>query len=648
MNTGRWGTALALVTVLAIIAATVIGLSVPRGSGGGAPNDSGHGDEVDWQPEPSLTGGLQRFTSLEEMESFLATAPAYPGYWYLNGQGGAIRFFSADGWATAEASAPDYSATNIQVAGVDEADIVKSDGQFIYLSIDNRLVIARAYPPEDATVVWEREFDSTIAGLFINGDRLAVLESGWPVYATGWSSVVAEILPGNYRERTSIRVYDISDRQHPQLDRELSVDGNYVSARMIGDYMYLIASGWARTGEDNVTLPRINGDDGTVRIQAEDVWHSETSDSNYCFTTIISVNVSDKDEEASHETLLVGSASTVYVSPGNIYVTYPDWSGTSGQTSVHRIHIDQGRIEYQATGEVPGSLLNQFSMDESGRYFRVATTIWNANESSFQGSHTNNVYVLDGNLDISGRLEGLAPGEQIHSARFMGSRCYLVTFQKVDPLFVIDLTDPAQPRVLGELKITGYSDYLHPYDENHIIGIGKETEAAEEGNFAWYQGVKVSLFDVSDVANPIEIAKYEIGDRGTDSPVLYDHKAFLFDASRNLLVLPVSEAKIDSSQYAGEIPSWAYGNIVWQGAYVFDISLQGLALRGKVTHCGDLGSASGRTSTSPGSSSSWQTYQDCSIERSLYIGNVLYTISDRQIGLNDLETLAEIGEISLD
>ncbi len=199
---------------------------------------------------------------------------------------------------------------------------------------------------------------------------------------------------------------------------------------------------------------------------------------------------------------------------------------------------------------------------------------------------TNNVYVLDQNLDIYGRLENLAPGEQIYSARFMGNRCYLVTFKKVDPLFVIDLTDPGQPEVLGELKITGYSDYLHPYDENHVIGIGKEAVAAEEGDFAWYQGVKISLFDVSDVANPKEIAKYEIGDRGTDSPVLNDHKAFLFDRSKNLLVLPVSVAEIDPSQYPGGMPSWAYGEVVWQGAYVFDISLErGLELRGKITHC---------------------------------------------------------------
>ena len=151
--------------------------------------------------------------------------------------------------------------------------------------------------------------------------------------------------------------------------------------------------------------------------------------------------------------------------------------------------------------------------------------------------------------------------------------------------------------------------------------------------------MKISLFDVSDVALPKEIAKYEIGDRGTDSPVLYDHRACLFDRSKNLLVLPVSVVEIDESEYSGGVPSWAYGETVWQGAYVFDISLErGLELRGKITHCDDempLGQ--------------WNYYgsSSCSIERSLYIGDVLYTISDQQIGMNDLRTLEELGEISL-
>ena len=286
---------------------------------------------------------------------------------------------------------------------------------------------------------------------------------------------------------------------------------------------------------------------------------------------------------------------------------------------------------------MPGAVLNQFSMDESRGYFRIATTIGRVSKSG--GGTSNNLYVLNSTLGVVGSLEGLAPGEDIYSARFMGDRCYLVTFKKVDPLFVIDLEDPENPQVLGKLKIPGYSDYLHPYDENTLIGVGKETVEAEEGNFAWYQGVKVSLFDVSDVSDPKELAKYEIGDRGTDSPALYNHKAFLFSLRRNLLVIPVLEAEIDSSDYSGLVPSNARGEYVYQGAYVFNISREGgIQLRGRVTHVDD---------PQDFLKSGYWFESDLSVERSLYIEDVLYTFSFNLIKMNSLVDLNELSTVDL-
>src|SRR3989338_2141236 len=206
---------------------------------------------------------------------------------------------------------------------------------------------------------------------------------------------------------------------------------------------------------------------------------------------------------------------------------------------IHRIALSSGAIDYKGSGEVPGRPLNQFSMDESGGYFRIATT--SQQNQLRDGSSSNNVYILDSALKITGRLEGLAKGERIYSARFIGERGYMVTFKKVDPLFVIDLT-PTNPRVLGELKIPGFSDYLHPYDENHIIGVGKETGENEWGGIST-KGVKVALFDVTDVEKPKLVDQYEIGEQGTDSEALQDHKAFLFDKDKKLLVLPVREVK---------------------------------------------------------------------------------------------------------
>jgi uncharacterized secreted protein with C-terminal beta-propeller domain len=225
------------------------------------------------------------------------------------------------------------------------------------------------------------------------------------------------------------------------------------------------------------------------------------------------------------------------------------------------------------------------------------------------------------NLAVVGKLENLASGETLHSARFMGDKCYLVTFQKIDPLFVIDLSQPVNPNVLGELKIPGYSDYLHPFDENHIIGVGKETVEADEGDFAWYQGIKLSLFDVSNVNEPQQMAKVTIGDRGTDSPVLSDPKAFLFDASKNLLVLPVNLAVIDSS--GQDVRSSSYGSLVWQGVYVYSLTLSGgFELKGTISQID--------AQVNPSMDmNSW-------ITRALYIDNTLYTVSEEKLQLNSL------------
>jgi inhibitor of cysteine peptidase len=310
------------------------------------------------------------------------------------------------------------------------------------------------------------------------------------------------------------------------------------------------------------------------------------------------------------------------------------------KTTIYSIKIDKQKITPVATGDVPGYLLNQFSMDEHNSYFRIATTVNNFNWRTFAAEATskNNVYVLDMSLNVVGKLEDLAPGEHIYSTRFMGDRCYLVTFRNIDPLFVIDLSDPTAPTVLGQLKVTGYSGYLHIYDENHIIGIGKETSLDAKEDFAWYQGVKISLFDVSDVSNPVEVAKYEIGDRGTDSPILYDHKSLLFNREKNLLVIPVMEAKINATNYDGNVPDYAYGEPVWQGAYVFNISPDGIELRGRITHMDD---------TDLLNMGYYYYYSEYTVQRSLYIENVLYTISGMKVKMNNLETLAEINTVKL-
>ncbi|UCG44675.1 MAG: beta-propeller domain-containing protein, partial [Candidatus Bathyarchaeota archaeon] len=508
---------------------------------------------------------------------------------------------------------PDYSETNIQVKGVDEADLIKTDGKHIYLISNRNFTIVKAYPAEEAEVLCSIEFNGTLKGAFINGERLVIFEE---IRINGAA--------------TSIKVYDVSDREKPELKRDFSIDGSYFNSRMIGDYVYTVVSYRAYVSDDEVALPRFYSDNRVEEMDISEIYYSDAPDYSYAFTTVVAVNALIDEEDPTRESILLGAARSMYVSRNDIYIAFPK----DGMTHIYRIHIEGSELTFAAGGVVPGYVLNQFSMDEYLDHLRIATTTSHLARSWNHATSRNHIIILNMDLNVVGVLEDLAPGERIYSARFMGDRCYLVTFRKVDPLFVVDMEYPEAPRVLGELKITGYSDYLHPYDENHIIGVGKETIAAEQGDFSWYQGVKISLFDVSEVENPQELDKYEIGNRGTDSPVLKDHKAFLFDRAKNLLVLPVLVAEVDEEQFPNGIPPTQRGTYTWQGAYVFTISIEsGLILEGGVTHLGDDQNVRAAS-----------TYH---VTRSLYIGNVLYTISNKRIMMNSLEDLSVVKTLEL-
>jgi len=357
------------------------------------------------------------------------------------------------------------------------------------------------------------------------------------------------------------------------------------------------------------------------------------------YSIIAAVNIQFEDVETEYKVLLTGYATNMYVSQKNMFITMPHgaWWHDEETTIIHGIAIQGADIHFKASGIVPGRVLNQFSMDEYKGFFRIATT----NGQVMRGGETssNNVYVLNNGLNIVGLLENLAPGEQIYSARFMGDRCYLVTFKKVDPLFTIDMSNPENPKILGKLKIPGYSDYLHPYDGDHIIGIGKETIEAEDGDFAWYQGLKISLFDVSNVESPKEVDKLIIGDRGTDSPALRDHHSILFDRNRNLLVIPVLEAKIFAEKYQEDIRSSTHGDFVFEGVYIIHIDPNiGLETKGKITHLKNFEELL---------KSGYYFESEYEIKRSFYIENVLYTVSNQMIKSNDLTNLSETYELHL-
>lgn len=301
---------------------------------------------------------------------------------------------------------------------------------------------------------------------------------------------------------------------------------------------------------------------------------------------------------------------------------------SSTMTVIHKIAIDKDNLEYFDKAEVPGYLLNQFSMDETGDRFRIATT------SSYNGRFTsfthNNVYVLDENLKQVGSLENIAPDEKIYSARFMGDKLYLVTFQRIDPFFVIDLSQDT-PKILGALKIPGFSNYLHPYDEDHIIGIGRDTEETKGGGVRTL-GLKLALFDVSDFANPRTVDTITIGTQSTDSEILYDHKALLFDKEKNILSIPVRDYEriIFEDDQTGEINKHLQN---WLGFYVFGIDPEkGFDLKGEIEHYSGDG----------------YNYGFDGKNRSFYIGNIVYTVSSEYVKMNDLHQISnEVNEIKI-
>jgi uncharacterized secreted protein with C-terminal beta-propeller domain len=555
----------------------------------------------------SSSAFLSTFSSYEELKNFLTTNSRNQGPFLFLGPlditQGPVRsmvessqtaYFSAPGLSPE----PSYSTTNIQVAGVDEADIVKTDGEYIYLVSGANVFILKAYPTEEAQILSKITFnDTSFGGIFVSQDsnRLAVLGCKYKFPEFYYQTFIIDV-------KTFIDVYDISNKSKPALLRNFTMTGSYFNSRMIGDYVYFVVSQPGYVIYDTVILPKIYSNNIMKEIKASEILYSNASDNYFLYTTVVALNMQNTTEEPTHKTVMLGGTSSMYVSPNNIYITFPE---PYDQTSIYRIRIKNNSINPEAKGKVPGHELNQFSMDEYDNYFRVVTTTW--------VNGTNNLYVLNMNLSVVGSLENFAPPNEImDSARFIGNRCYLSTsVRRKDPFFVIDVENATEPKILGYLKIPGFTTYLHPYDESHIIGVGRD-----ENN-----SVKISLFDVSNVSAPVEVDMYSVGGAWSDTLVLTEHKAFLFDKSKDLLAIPVS------IYYNGD-KYWQ-----WHGLYVFNITIsEGLVLRGNITH-EEYGGVFW-------DSNYW-------VNRALYIENVLYTVSDKKIKMNSLEDLTEIKEIQL-
>lgn len=641
----------------------------------------------------------------EQMEAMdMGTAPGAVS-------GGAAQSNQASMKQMAPAPAPaseDYSRTNIQVQGVDEADIVKTDGRYIYQVNNGRIVIAKAFPSEQMEICSTIKFNDpnfTPQELYVDGNQLVVVGAAHrqiPVYkepvifnpdqAAAERSIPAPPLynepmvsdnakmmiyppPFYFNNTVKAIIFDISDRKNVKKVREVELEGNYTASRKIGSCLYLLANksfdynyimqdvavdgGAAINGNWDEIMAAESGDNLTPSYRDSAAGGSFTS-IDYAriryfpgftrpnYLLIAGLNLDHPNEQVQVQTFL-GAGDEIYASMQNLYVTVTGYGrpvtripANAPNTFVYKFALNGGKVDYSAQGQVPGTVLNQFSMDEYAGHFRLATTSTNP-WSGGGGVSRNNIYILDGALNLKGKIEDIAPGEKIYAVRFMGKRGYMVTFETIDPLFVIDLENPEKPRILGALKIPGYSDYLHPYDENHLIGFGKDTmelvhkdgKGRVIGTAAIDLGMKIALFDVSDVHNPVEKCKEIIGGRGTTSELLQNHKALLFSKEKNLLAFPVTV--MESKSMAGGVPD--YGEFTFQGAYVYNLTLDGgFKLQGRITHLsGEDYLKAGRY---------WYD-NNKNVERILYIGDTLYTLSKGLFKANSLGSLQEIKALAV-
>ncbi len=561
-----------------------------------------------------------------------------------------------------------FSTTNIQVEGVDEADIVKTDGQYLYQINKGRIIIIKAYPPGEMKICSILPFSDAVftpRELYVDQNRLVVIGSSQKEIPAAQEpridpqkKITIYPPPFYYHNTMKAIIFDISNRENVQQLREIELEGHYLTSRKIGSALYLVANknlGYYPLLAESTENPTPSYRDTALKEEFINIGYEHIHyfpgflTPNYLL--VAGLNLEQSNTPVKVQTYL-GAGENIYASSEHLYVAVTNYGcgdpeirrpPSGPDTMLYKFALDNGAVTYTAQGKVPGTVLNQFSMDEYKGHLRLATTTgfsW-GNDGEIS---KNNVYILDQALQITGRVEDLAPGEKIYSVRFLEKKGYMVTFRTVDPLFVIDLQDPHRPRLLGALKIPGYSNYLHPYDENHILGFGKETMEIPQkdhqgriiGSTVIDLGMKLSLFDVSNVQNPVEKFKTTIGGQGTHSELLQNHKALLWSKEKNLLAFPLTVMETKNST-PGIFPG--YGEFTFQGAYIYSIDPQkGFQLQGKITHLDKEDYLK--------SGQYWYD-NDKNIERILYIHDTLYTLSPGRIKANALTDLKEIRSLPI-
>ena len=460
----------------------------------------------------------------------------------------------------------DYSQTNVREAGVDEGDVVKTDGSYLYIlksSGSVRIVDIRETKMKEVAEIQPEKLNESIEDLYLDGDRLMLVTTG---YESSMEEAESDMYTVNRYQYTALTVYDITEREHPEMTGRITQEGDYLQSRKNGNYVYLLTQYSPSLGdsfEDSSVMPLVN----EQKLAISDVYlPDQTSQPDYLVAS--GINIQDPENVISSKAIVSGAAD-FYMSSDNLFICNNNWNDGKSSTEILRFACEDGEITAGAMCELPGFLNDTFSLDEYQGYLRVLLTEDSNGES-------NSLYILDADMQVTGAIRDLAAGETIRSARFMGTMAYFVTFRQTDPLFCADLSDPDNPQILSELKLTGFSSYLHPYGDHLLLGVGYEAEE-ETGS---QTGVKLSMFDISDPSQVEELDKYVI--KGASYlPSDYNYKAILADGEKNLigfvcdgeyLVFSYDEEKGFQNLLTYTMSDWEYwdGDASCRGVYAGD------------------------------------------------------------------------------
>lgn len=620
---------------LRAISEGVMGLQVAYQNKVIAIGDQATLDKEQTQTVKDRIGAYVKVSSLTELKGYLAQSRDN----YRYGSGTSVDAAPApaespskESGATANESAAqdsagngeEHSTTNTQVEGVDEADIIKTDGRYIYLLSGEVVHIVKAGGTMAlaAKVTLEEGYPQE---MYVDGNRLVIIGSRYTgdVYPAAREDKAvgdaAKIMPNFGKSLTFANVYDISDMSSIQLLRSFEVEGSLTTSRKQGDYLYLLSNLSIWNWGDGEVRPMMGENGKLAPMPVDDIMVMPGRPAE-AYLTLTAINVADASEAVSSETI-AGSGYTTYMSNSAMYIALNSWYyNEDSKLDIARFSVADGSIGYTGSGQVKGWLNNQFSMDEYNGSLRIATTYWNEKSSQ----NENNLYVLDNGMQISGAILGFAPNERIYSARFIGDRGYVVTFRQTDPLFVFDLSDPANPRITGELKVPGFSSYLHPISDTVILGVGSDVKDVyvkdKNGNEVVISqqtgGIKLSLFDVSDMGKPREIDSLVIGDRGY-TELQYNHKAAMFKENQSLLAFPATLSSYDDKEN-------------WEGALAVSYSGNHLTELSRIT-----------------AAQAEEGYYGGFGQRLVYIGDTVYYAQGHIIRSFDSHSFRETGSLAL-